>query len=225
MLSFDIGKRWIKNMQLAEFSIEECYIFVEHNWIVFFFSGYSNLLRTVDLPNHVVQQQLQQMQQKIDTLHKSIKPLPPEMPPSAFLTALADLDTANPYTLQDFLDAAQARFSANLPKCFAIWTHDGVQCFIKISDKAVHQDSSSAAIPPAKAGEFFFGISTYEAKSVLGGQSTTIDLDYGSPAENRDVLYLWSHPVETRQKSMGGWCHPSIMQSIGGWHTTRPVTN
>lgn len=130
-----------------------------------------------------------QIQQKIDALPKSSKPLPPEMQPSAFLTALADLDTANPDILQDFLDATQARSSANLPKPVPIGTHDGIQYFIKSSDKAVHQDSSSAAITPAKAGAVFYGISTYEAKSVLGGQSTTTDLDYGSPTESGDDFY------------------------------------
>lgn len=86
-----------------------------------------------------------QIQQKIDALPKSSKPLPPEMQPSAFLTALADLNTANPDILQDCLDATQARSSANLPKPIPIGMHDGIQYFIKSSDKAVHQDSSSAA--------------------------------------------------------------------------------
>lgn len=111
------------------------------------------------------------------------------MQPSEFLTALADLNTANPDILQDFLDATQARSSANLPKPVPIGTHDSIQYFIKSSDKTVHQDSSSAAIPPAKTGDVFYGISTYEAQSILGGQSTTTDLDYGSPAESGDDFY------------------------------------
>lgn len=130
-----------------------------------------------------------QIQKKIDALPKSSKPLPPEMQPSAFLTALADLNIADTDTLQDFLDDTQARSSANLPKPVPIGTHDGIQYFIKSSDKTVHQDSSSAAIPPAKTGEVFYGMSTYEAKSVLGGQSTSTDLDYGSPAESGDDFY------------------------------------
>ncbi|MCJ1344923.1 hypothetical protein MMC31_003128 [Peltigera leucophlebia] len=130
-----------------------------------------------------------QIQQKIDALPKSSQPLPPAMQPSAFLKALADLNTANPDILQDFLDATQAQSSANLPKPIPIGTHDGIQYFIKSSDKAVHEDSSSAAIPPAKTGEVFYGISTYEAKSVLGGQSTTTDLDYGLPANSGDDFY------------------------------------
>lgn len=132
---------------------------------------------------------MDQIQQKIDALPTSRQPLPPEMQPSAFLTALANLNTANPDILQDFLDATQARTSANLPKPAPIGTHDGVQYFIKSSDKAVHQDSSSAPIPLAKTDEVFYGISTYEAKSVLGGQSTTTDLDYGLPAESGDDFY------------------------------------
>lgn len=111
------------------------------------------------------------------------------MQPPEFLTALADLNTANPDILQDFLDATQARSSANLLKPVPIGTHDSIQYFIKSSDKTVHQDSSSAAIPPAKTGDVFYGISTYEAQSISGGQSTTTDLDYGSPAESGDDFY------------------------------------
>lgn len=111
------------------------------------------------------------------------------MQPSEFLTALADLNTANPDILQDFLNATQARSSANLPKPVPIGTHDSIQYFIKSSDKTVHQDSSSAAIPPAKTGDIYYGISTYEAKSILGGQSITTDLDYSSPAESGDDFY------------------------------------
>ena len=111
------------------------------------------------------------------------------MQPPEFLTALAALNTANSDDVQDFLDATQAQSSANLPKPVPIGTHDGIQYFIKSSDKAVHQDSSSAAIPLAKTGDVFYGISNYEAKSVLGGQSTTTDLHYGSPAESGDDFY------------------------------------
>lgn len=131
---------------------------------------------------------MDQIQQKIDALPTSGKPLPPVMQPSAFLTALADLNTANPDILQDFLVATQARSSANPPKPVPIGTNDGIQYFIKISDKAVHQDSSSAPIPPAKTDEVFYGISTYEAKSVIGGQSTT-DLDHGLPTKSGDDFY------------------------------------
>lgn len=131
---------------------------------------------------------MDQIQQKIDALPTSGKPLPPVMQPSAFLTALADLNTANPDILQDFLVATQARSSVNLPKPVPIGTHEGIQYFIKISDKAVDQDSSSAPIPPAKTDEVFYGISTYEAKSVFGGQSTT-DLDHGLPTKSGDDFY------------------------------------
>ena len=118
--------------------------------------------------------------------------MPPKMQPSEFLTALADLNTANLDILQDFLDATQARSSANLPKPIPIGTHDSIQYFIKSSDKTVHQDFSPAAIPPAKTSDVFYGISTYEAKSILGDQSTTTDLDYGSPAESGDDSYgIW----------------------------------
>ena len=106
------------------------------------------------------------------------------MQPSEFLTALAALNTANPDDLQDFLDATQAQYSANLPKPIPIGRHNGIQYFIKSSDKAIHEDFGSAAISPAKAGDVFYGISTYEAKSISGGQSTTTDPDYGSPAES-----------------------------------------
>ena len=103
---------------------DTCYIFilmwssrfVEHNWIISFFLGYGNLLQTIKLPHHEVKQHMDQIQQKIDALPTSGKPLPPVMQPSAFLTALADLNTANPDILQDFLVATQARSSANLPK-------------------------------------------------------------------------------------------------------------
>lgn len=101
------------------------------------------------------------------------------MLPSQFLTTLAALNTADPNILQDFLDATQAQSSANLPKPVPIGTHDGIQYFIKSSDKALHQNSSSAAIPPAKTGDVFYGISTYETKSVPGGQTITTNLNYG----------------------------------------------
>ena len=111
------------------------------------------------------------------------------MQPSEFLTALAALNTADPDDLQDFLDATQAQSSANLPKPIPIGTHSGVQYFIKSSDKAIHEDFGSAAISPANAGDVFYGISTYEAKSIPGGQSTTADLEFGWPAESLDDLF------------------------------------
>lgn len=101
------------------------------------------------------------------------------MQASEFLTALADLDTANPDTVQDFLVATQARSSANLPKPVPIGTHDGIQYFIQSDDKTIHQESSSAAIPPAETGDIFYGISTYEAKSIPTGRTLNTDLNYG----------------------------------------------
>ena len=108
---------------------------------------------------------------------------------SEFLTALADLDTADPEDLQDFLNATQAQPSANLPKPIPIGTHDGVRYFIQSSDKTVHQDISSATIPPARIGDIFYGISAYEAINVLGSKSITTDLDFGSPPESGDDFY------------------------------------
>lgn len=148
--------------------------------------GYSNLLQTVQLPTQKALQQLQQIQQKIDTLPKSSKPIQPGMQPSKFLKALAELNTANPDTLQDFLNATQVWPSANLPKPIPIGTHDSIQYFIKVSDKTVHQDSSSAAIPTR---EVFYGIFTYETLSILRSQSTTTHLDYDSLAKNADDSY------------------------------------
>ena len=110
------------------------------------------------------------------------------MQPSEFLIALAGLDTANPDILQDFLVATQARSLDYLPKPVPIGTHDNIQYFIQSSDMTPHQDSSSAAIPPAKTGEIYYGISTYEAKPILGGQSTMTDPDFGSPVESGDYF-------------------------------------
>ena len=109
------------------------------------------------------------------------------MPASDFLSALADLNTANPENLQNFLDATQVRSPADLPEPVPIGIHDGVQYFIKSSDKTVQQDPSSAAIPPAKIGDVYYGISTYEAISIPGGEYTTNDLDNRSPHEIGDL--------------------------------------
>ena len=154
---------------------------------------------------------MQQIQQKIDALPKSSKRLPPVMQPSAFLTALAHLNTANPDILQDFLDATQVQSMANLPKPVPIGTHDGIPYFIKISDKAIHH---SAAIPPARESEVFYGISAYEAKSVLGGQSTTTDLDYGSPANSGDDFYGIS-ASEAKNVSLGQTITTDLNYGIG----------
>ena len=154
-----------------------------------FFLGYSNLLRTVGLPHSEAQQQVQNIRKKIDSLPKSSKPISSAIQPSESLIDLADVNTADPDALQDFLDATQAQPSANLPKPVPIGMYDGVQYFIKISDKTVHQDPSSAAIPPAKIGDVFYGISAYEAKSISGGQFTKTELHHGSPAKSRDDDY------------------------------------
>lgn len=177
---------WVFNQGVLYFRTHVAFLIRWTQLNILLFLGYSNLRRTVNLPNHEAQQQLQQIQQKIGALPKSRKPLPPVMQPSAFLTALAHPDTANPDILQDFLHATQVRSLDNLPKPVPIGTHDGIPYFIKFSDKAIHH---TAVIPPAREGEVFYGISTYEAKSVLGGQSTTTDLDYGSPANSGDDFY------------------------------------
>ena len=101
------------------------------------------------------------------------------MQSSDFLTALADLNTADPDNLQDFLDATQAQPSANLPKLVPIGTHDSIQYFIKSSDKTVHQDPKSAAIPATQIDDVFYGISSYEAKSIPDGQTIPTNLNYG----------------------------------------------
>ena len=111
------------------------------------------------------------------------------MQASEFLTVLANLNTAEPEDLQDFLDATQAGSSAYLPKPIPIGTHDDVQYFIKSSDKTIHQNTAFATISPARADDIFDDISTYQAKSVSGGQSMTTDPDFGSPAESGDDIY------------------------------------
>ena len=108
---------------------------------------------------------------------------------SQFLAALANLNIADPEGLQDFLDDTQAKSSTQSPKPIPIGTHDGVQYFIKSSDKTIHQDTTSATFSLARTDDIFDDISIYEAKSVSGGQSTTTDPDFGSPAESRNDMY------------------------------------
>ncbi|KAL9043873.1 MAG: hypothetical protein Q9214_002953 [Letrouitia sp. 1 TL-2023] len=125
-------------------------------------------------------------------MRKASKPMPPGMQPLEFLTVLATLDTANPDTLQDFLVATQAR--PNLPEPVPVGMHDGVQYFIKISAEALHEDSSSTAIPPAKTGDIFYGISAYKTKNILGGlrrggQYRTTYLISRSPAASEDYFH------------------------------------
>lgn len=117
------------------------------------------------------------------------------MQPPEFLTALATLDTTNPDALQDFLVATQGR--SNLPEPVPVGMHDDIQYFIKICDKALHEGSSSAAVPPAKTGDIFDGISAYEAKSVLGRQPARSHVSCDSLAASKDFIRTLASEVES----------------------------
>lgn len=140
-----------------------------------FLSGFSDLLRTATSSSPETQHLLGQISQKIAALPRT-QTLPPRIPPSAFLAALVDLDTANFDHLQDFLTDTHGYSTENSPQPIPLGTHDGVQYFIQVSDQRLHE---RFYLPPAKADEIFYGVSTYEAKSIPGGQIITTDLKYG----------------------------------------------
>ena len=97
-----------------------------------------------------------------------------------FLTSLAAVSTANPDSLQDFRGATQAQPLDHLPKLVPIGTHVGVHYFLQSSDRAIHVDAAAAAAPPpAKAGDVYYGVFAYEAKSIPAGTPMSIDLTYG----------------------------------------------
>lgn len=90
---------------------------------------------------------MEKMDSDIAKLSASVKPAPPPMEPSEYLSALAALDVTDVEAVEDFIYRTQLRATKYLPKPIPFGTHAGREYFLVSGDETLPLDERYISPP------------------------------------------------------------------------------